>query len=244
MTPRGNEPSSWSVAHYANIGTKELFVSRFLHIPVILDASMIFDPQRAEAKSAITEIMTEGLMPAFEHLRRIRTHTSEPPPEMNRRQDYEDFMGTLWQGYKNFLPQATEQLGFKIGFLFQKDAKFEEGLLAFRDAYPAVSPELLKLFRFQRSGWQGQLARFRNEYVEHRQLTLADVRKFYGPREAENFFEAAWTSAEDILVALIASKLAPNLAIHEIPESERNPARPDRFGFHFIQPMREITTQG
>jgi hypothetical protein len=86
MTPRGNEPSSWSVAHYANIGTKELFVSRFLHIPVILDASMIFDPQRAEAKSAITEIMTEGLMPAFEHLRRIRTHTSEPPPGYRRRE--------------------------------------------------------------------------------------------------------------------------------------------------------------
>jgi hypothetical protein len=238
------EPSSWSVQHFANIGTDELFVSRFIHIPVLLNASMIFDPQRSATTSAIMEIMTEGFMPAFVHIRKIRTHASEPLPEMDRRQDYHDFMGTLWQGYKNFLPRATAQMGFEIGFFFQKDARFEEGWLAFREAHLGVSPEFGNFLRNQRSGWLGKLARFRNEYVEHRQLTLADVREFYRPVEAENFFGAAWTSAENILVALIASKMPPNIGIHEIPESARNPVRPDRFGFYFIQPMREIPKPG
>src|SRR5437660_10221958 len=109
----GVPPSQWKVVHFANIGTSELFVHRFLELPKLLNASEIYDPQRSKCRDAVMDVLLDGFLPAFEHLRTIRANASQPPPELNRKQVYEDFMRTLWHAYKDLLPKAARELGFK-----------------------------------------------------------------------------------------------------------------------------------
>ena len=77
-TDNGQEPSKWKVAHYANVGTSEEFVECFSgELPELIDASMIFDPERQKLKDAIITILLEGLIPAFEHLKKIRASVGQ-----------------------------------------------------------------------------------------------------------------------------------------------------------------------
>jgi len=231
MNP-GGEPSSWKVKLYANIGVSELFVHRLvMEIPKLLDASMIFDPQRAEAREEIGTLLKDGFMPAFEHLRKIRAHAVDRPPELNRRQAYEDFMSTLWRAHKTLLPNATRLMGFEIGFLYQAQPKFEKGLAKFLVSNPRVVKPFGDYLRQQRATWQSKIASIRNDFIEHRTLDWNDVRLFYRVERAEMFFESAWKTAFDILAVLIVSKFPPMCGIEEVPPSERNPASPDRFRF-------------
>ena len=232
-------PSTWKPVHYANIGTSELFVHRLINeIPKLVDASTIYDPQRAETKYAITHLVLDGFMPAFEHLRKIRTLAVDRPPELNRRQTYEDFMRTLWHAYKDLLPKAAREMGFEIGFLFQAAPKFAIGLARFVEGNPEIVESFGDYLREQRTEWQDNLARVRNDYLEHRKLDWQDVSFAYYPGQAEAFFTRAWTAASDILVVLIVSKFPPMFGLEEIPVSERAPEHPDRFRFVLLKPKQ------
>ena len=88
----GKEPNEWKVVHYANVGCSEEFVEQFSgEFLELIDASSIFDPERQELKEAILTILMEGLIPAFEHLRKIRASVGQEIPVLNRMQLYEDF---------------------------------------------------------------------------------------------------------------------------------------------------------
>ncbi len=68
------EPHKWKFVHYANVGMDEEFVEFFGgELPQLLDATMIFDPERGEVKHATIVILMEGLIPAFEHLKKVRS---------------------------------------------------------------------------------------------------------------------------------------------------------------------------
>jgi hypothetical protein len=229
------EPSSWKVEHYANVGTSELFVFRFaIEIPQILEASLIMGKERDEAKEAITTFLLEGLTPAFEHLRTIRKHASEPPPELNRRQAYEDFIRTLWHAYKDLLKIAVRRLGFDIGFLFQNDQNFEKGLQSFLKDHPEVNPELGDYLKHERSQWQNELGRLRNDYLEHRKLDWEHVKSAYRVDIAERLFQSVWTTSEDIFVCLVHSRFPDHSGIVEIPESKRDHNYPLRYQFVLV----------
>jgi hypothetical protein len=122
---QGKEPNEWKMVHFANVGTSEEFIETFSgEILELVDGSLIFGEERESVKNAITTIVVEGLMPAFEHLKKIRASVATPLPELNRRQLYEDFARSLWHAYKDLFPKATLFLGFDIGFLFKQDAQF------------------------------------------------------------------------------------------------------------------------
>ena len=237
-----NEPSSWPVVHFADVGTSELFVHRLdIEIPKLLDASSVLEPERAKTKEAIAALVNDGLLPAFLSLRKIRALASQPPlPVLNWRLPYDDFMGTLWQGYKNFLQKATKEMGFDIGFFFQEEPKFDSGIVSFLEKNPAVPKDLGRYLRNQRDGWQGKLRRVRNEYLEHHNIEWGDVKEVYCVEQAEKFFESAWTAAETILACLIQSRFWPGWGIEEIPVADRNPNFPDRFRFIRRQPLKII----
>jgi hypothetical protein len=94
VTDNGKEPNEWPVVHFANVGTSEEFVEVFseeLLEPV--DASHILGAERDAVKAAIMTVLVEGLMPAFEHQRKIRLSVSNSIPELNRRQLYEESQG-------------------------------------------------------------------------------------------------------------------------------------------------------
>ena len=70
-----------------------------MEMPELVDAAMIYGEARDKLKEAIVAISVEGLMPAFEHLKKIRTLLGQPVPELNRKQLYEDFTRVLWHSY-------------------------------------------------------------------------------------------------------------------------------------------------
>lgn len=132
---RDNAPK----VHFANVGSSEEFVDLFSgEFLELVDGSAIYGDERKAVKDAFMTILIEGLMPAFEHLRKIRQSVSAPAPELNRRQLYEDFARVLWHAYKDLMPKAVLLLGFDIGFQFQNDAIFEKGIAEFNKKYPSL----------------------------------------------------------------------------------------------------------
>ena len=91
---------------------------------------------RRQVKKANLGILLEGLMPAFEHLKSIRTLHSQKIPELNRKLIYEDFTRVLWHAHKDLMQRAAKLMAPEIGCVFQKDSQFEAALRAMRTKRP------------------------------------------------------------------------------------------------------------
>ena len=84
----------------------------------------------------------------------------------------------------------------------------------------------------ERTTWQDKFAFFRNEHLEHRRpLPPEFVATFYTLDQAELAFTNTWEAMEDIAARLLETKLGPPFSLRDIPENERDPALPKRFGF-------------
>jgi len=226
----GKPPAQWKVDHFADIDASEEFVQQLMmEMSELIGGTTIPEPKRAEVKHAIMTISTEGLLPAFEHLKRIRASFAKQMPVLNRKQLYEDFSRVLWHGYKDLMQRATLLMGEKIGFLFDTDAKFESGLAEFKEAHPTVPPWFGHHLRNQRTNWQNDLADFRNLFLEHRQEEPEKFRIFYQPDSAEALFDSVWRTTADILVMLLAMRLPLGVGLVEIPVAERTAQNPRRF---------------
>jgi hypothetical protein len=234
----GKEPNEWKIVHFANVGTSEKFIETFSgEILELVDGSLIFEDERESVKNAIMTIVVEGLMPAFEHLKKIRMSVTTPLPELNRRQLYEDFARGLWHAYKDLFPKATMFLGFDIGFLFKQNAQFENGLTAFLSERPSLILDVQELLRRQRANWQQGLSSFRNDYLEHRKKDIAEFAAYYEPKTAEMLFEHAWRTMAELFPAFIEARYPPTWSIMEIPLNERDPKHLRRWRFFQCEPV-------
>jgi hypothetical protein len=234
----GKEPNQWQVMHFADIGTGEEFVEVFSgELPELLDASDIHGNKLQGTKDAIMDILMEGLMPAFNHLRSIRRSTVFPLPELDRRSLYENFARVLWHAYKDLMPKAAKLLGFDLGFLFQKDTAFEKGLAEFTGKYPSLIMDVPELLKRQRLNWQQGLSEFRNDYLEHRKQDISAFAAYYRPETAEMLFEHAWRAVAEILPVFIEARFPSTWSIQEIPVAERDPKRGRRFQYFQCAPV-------
>jgi hypothetical protein len=226
------EPSGWKLTHFANISGSEEFVMQLaMEMPELVDASTIYEPERQKLKEAILDICVGGLMPAFEDLKKIRASVTQKIPELNRRQLYETFTVVLWRSYKNLMQRAAKLMEPEIGFLFEKDPKFEKGLIAWGEKRPVIAQAVAPYLRKQRTTWQNELGTFRN-YLEHKRETdPATYEDRYAPAHAEMLFEAVWRAIADILAMLVSLHLPPGTALVEIPPGHRQSVRPRRFCF-------------
>jgi hypothetical protein len=235
----GKEPSEWTKVHFANVGTSEEFVEQFSgEFLELVDASTILGAEREAVKEAIMTILVEGLMPAYEHLRKIRQSVNTPIPELNRRQLYEDFAEAIWRAYQALMPKAVSLLGFDIGFLFKNDADFEKGVVDFNTKYPSLIMDIPGVLRRQRTNWQQGLHKFRNEFIVHRNQDITAFEIYYRPETAERLFDHSWRTMADLLPVFIEARYPPAWSIKEIPPSERDPKRRRRFQFFRCQPVK------
>ena len=236
----GKEPNQWPKVHFANVGTSEEFVDLFSgECLELVDGSAIYGDERKAVKDAITTTLIEGLMPAFEHLRKIRQSISTPLPELNRRQIYEDFARVLWHAYKDLMPKVALLLGFDIGFQFKGDAAFENGIAEFNRKYPSLIMDIPGVLKRQRLNWQQGLSEFRNDFLEHRkQKDIAAFESYYRPETAEMLFDHAWRTMADLFPVFIEARFTPTLSIKEIPLAERDPKRPRRFQLFLCEPVK------
>jgi len=236
---KGKEPCDWPKVHFANVGISEEFVEQFSEeFMELLDATAIYGAERDAIKEAIMTILVEGLMPAFEHLRKIRQSVSTPIPELNRRQLYEDFARVLWHAYKDLMPKAALLLGFNIGFLFEQDTKFEKGIGEFNDKHPSLIMDIPGVLRRQRANWQQGFHKFRNDFLEHRKQDIATFEIYYRPETAEKLFDHAWRTMADLFPVFIEAHYPPIWSIKEISPAERNPNRRRRFQFFMCEPVK------
>ena len=238
----GKEPNEWPVVHFANVGTSEAFVEAFSgELLELVDASNIHGAEREALKNAVMTVLLEGLMPAFEHLKKIRNSIASPLPELNRRQLYEDFARVLWHAYKDLFYKAVLLTGFEIGFVFKKEADFEKELAKFMDKAPSLILDVPEFVRQQRANWQQGLAGYRNDYLEHRKVDFADVASYYQPRTAEMLFEHVWRTMYELFPPFVEARFTPMCSIMEIPEQERDQARPRRWRFCQCEPVERST---
>jgi hypothetical protein len=226
------EPNQWKIQHFANVGTGERFVRETLELFDVLNGSLIVEPQRQAAKDAIGAILTDGLVPTFLELKGIRETRQQELPLADRFQQYEDFARKLWKSYKDLMQRAAATMGFDIGFLFQKESKFEEGLKTFRQENPAAPAGLETYLREVRRLWQNDLAQFRNGFLEHQEGSRQDHRKFYDPDFVEELFAAVPRVIGDVLVMLMNLKMPSRVQVVEHRDEIHGPGWPNRFRFH------------
>jgi hypothetical protein len=229
-------PSQWKQVHLADVGTSEPFLARLtLGLVEILNATSF--ARREEITSGLMNMTTECLIPAFLSLRVLRRIAGSPDePLLTKTKQFDDMCKSLWSAYKDRMQSVTRLMGYDIGFLFQKDSVFEEGCKEFVKVHPEVSEELIARMKGNRATWQPELARFRNDYLEHQKIQREDVAAFYSLPRAEETFRNVWITVEEILVLLMAAGLHPMTCLREIPENERNPSNPLRFGFAWRTP--------
>lgn len=224
------------VRRFADFGTSEEFVLPVLDLIDILNGTTIFEPQRAQVASSIGAIASEGLSAAFLELRTIQSSVDHNLPMLNHLQMYEDFYGKLWRAYKEYMPSAVRAMSFDIGFLFQKDAPFENGLKAFRGNNPTAPPVLEEFLREVRRLWQTQLADFRNTIVQHPDADRAQFQKFYNPQFAQALFREVWHTIVEILAMLLELRLPAGVYLEWQGWNDPGPRWPKRFRWQLGTP--------
>jgi hypothetical protein len=153
-------------------------------------------------------------------------------PVVDGFQLYEDFARKIWKSYKELMQHAAKEIGFGVGFLFQNDAKFEQGLKDFRQGNPLASPQLETYLRETRRLWQNDLADFRNNILEHVSDDRSQYGRFYRPEFAEKLFDAVWKTIIEILVMLLSLKLPKGVYVIEQDPADPSPKWPKRFMWH------------
>jgi hypothetical protein len=234
--PTLNPPMPFEIRPYSDVGSGEPFLARLmLGLLDILDATMY--PKRIEIKEAIAAITMDCVLPAFLSLRELRKIADDRnAPVVSKQKHFDDMCKSLWSAYKDRTRTAAELMGYDIRFLCKEGPVFEFGCKEFQTAHPEVNEELIRRMKHNRSTWQSHLVRFRNDYLEHKKLTQQDVVAMYSLLQAESFFLNVWVAIEEILVMLLAAGLPPHAGLREIPEPNRDPHAPKRFGFAWIPP--------
>ena len=236
VTPeRGKPPNQWTVRKYADVGTSEEFVRQLLELHDILKGSTIHDPEREKVNDALGGIQLDGLLPAFLELEKIRKSVGKELPLLDQMQPYEDLARKLWRTYKELMQSAAKLMGFDIGFLFTNDVNFDTGLKRFRGLNPRVPDAFESFLRQTRKTWQNDLAKFRNEILEHPSADKGLYKAFYDPASAEALFEYVWRTIVEILGFLLLLKLPPHFGLidHGSNDPNRKPW-PNRFQFTLI----------
>lgn len=172
----------------------------------------------------------EVLGMAFEKLRTLRRYASEGAPVIETTEAFEGLYGHLWRAHHDRFPTAMSVLGLDIGFLYGNDRKFETGARRLLARHPELA-ELVELMGRDRLDFQTRFADYRNKYLEHRKgranVQLRD--ELHRLESAELVFENVWQAMEEYVVLYAKAHIPPGIQIIEIPEHERDPARPTRF---------------
>jgi hypothetical protein len=156
------------------------------------------------------------------------------------RRSIETLLNAGIRALKHGLQQLVKELGTDIGFWFQKLPQFERKLEDLRQADPALAAYLAEA----RNSWCETFVLRRNA-VEHDGWSLPRVE--YRPngtvvvaleptidnmpmREfAETMLDRSLCAVEDVLAHLVAKRIGPMLALHEVAPADRTDELPERF---------------
>lgn len=155
-------------------------------------------------------------------------------------QETDAFLSATTRALKTGMQRVALELGVNIGFLFQKQAPFEDGL----DALSTQDAALAAYFRQTRDQWSEMLVGRRNA-IEHEGWRLPDVvyvRTGSGVRANEPhvdglpitefaafMFDRLSCFVEEVTVHLLQRRLLCGITITEVPRELRAAEAPERF---------------
>jgi len=217
------------VQPYAHVGSKEPFAAAFLGLVDLLPATELTPAQQTEIQNIIMDIEMECMIPAFLALKKIHQ------PDANAGladtyKNYDDLYRYLVRAFKDRTQAAAEAIGYDIGFLFQKDPAFEKGCQELGQKYPELPPGFGNWFKHVRVSTQ-KLLTIRNFYLEHQSYPRREFMDYYKPEVAQVLFDCTWQKAEGMLALFISKRFPPDVKLRIIPENERDPNLPKKFGF-------------
>ena len=156
---KGKEPSEWRVEKYADFGGAEPFTGRLIvGLKEILEGTSL--PSRNEIWEEMGGITVDCLLPAFSSLRELQAAVGDPRATvLSKTKAFDDLCKYLWAAYKDRMQTTARLMGYDIGFLFDKPAKFNVGREKFQADHPMIKPVLMTRMEFNRSTWQPGLAR-------------------------------------------------------------------------------------
>jgi hypothetical protein len=75
-----------------------------------------------------------------------------------------------------------------------------------------------------------KLAAIRNNFLEHQNYPRGEFMDYYKPDVAQVLFDSAWQEAEAMLAVFISQRFPANVKLRIIPEKDRDPNFPKKFG--------------
>ena len=123
---------------FSNINLSEPFVARLWGLLDILKWTNY--QNQKQINDAILYVLTDSLLPTHISLENIRKHlTVVGIAEIDKQKDYFDLYNHLWSAYKDRMQAVFVGTKFEIGFLFQKDKQFEQGISKLKLTFPNIS---------------------------------------------------------------------------------------------------------
>lgn len=218
----------FTVQKYASgAGTKEPFTAAFLGLTDLLNAAQFDVAKQTEIKNIIMEIYMDCLLPTFLALRKIHQPDADAGLA-DTYKNYDDLYRYLVRALKDRTQAAAKAIGYDIGFLFQQDAAFEKGCREFGKKYPELPTfgDWIKNVRVSTE----KLAAIRNNFLEHQNYPRGEFMDYYKPDVAQVLFDSAWQEAEAMLAVFISQRFPANVKLRIIPEKDRDPNFPKKFG--------------
>lgn len=221
----GNLPPGFTLKLASNFGTDELWVARvWLQTKDIL--KYISLPNNDELDFRFDRVV-EQLEIACIHLRRIEDQKAFLRlPTFDQHAEYVAFYNSVWWAYKDRFQLFMKELGFDIGFVFQKDKDFEKGAKKFANAHPDVA-EFIEVARTDRKLWQNQLALHRNAL--HSGDRRGEKHDPDNPNDARMIFDNVWQAIEEDFAYLGEKVMDEAWTLVEVPEEQRDDTIPVRF---------------
>jgi hypothetical protein len=210
------------IQKYASVGSKEPFAAAFLGLIDLVDAAEFDLAKQTEIKNIIMEIELDCMIRAFLALRKIHQPDADAGMADNYK-NYDDLYRYLVRALKDRTQAAAEAIGYDIGFLFQQDAAFEKGCQDFGPTFG----DWLKNVRVSSE----KLAAIRNNFLGRQNYPRAEFGDYYKPDVAQVLFDCVWQVAGGMLAIFISKHFPPGVTLRIIPENERDPNLPTKFGF-------------
>ena len=208
---------------FADFGSEEPWVARTSLGLLKISSFLVNNEQVSEN---IMEMFLE-ISAAYQSLQSLRKLRPDSPV-IESDKEYSSLYSHLWIAYKEKFTQYAAAMGYKIGFIFQKQTGFDAAA-DFTTKLPETKIDFIEEAKSSREKWQNELGDLRNNNIQHGSMSPEIKRKYYNLETASTTFVQVWQTIEAQSVKLINDSLPANLYIEEIPEKDRDPGKPARF---------------
>ncbi|MFC1656410.1 hypothetical protein ACFL14_00370 [Patescibacteria group bacterium] len=212
---------------YADFDSKNPWVARlWINLPELLNQTEFNEINKQDIANSIHDIC-EQLSIAFESLQKIKS--DQNLTVLTKESAFQNAYSALWRAYSDRFQTTCQKIGYDIGFLFEKNLKFEKDSIEFIKQHPEIPDDFRKILKIDRKIWQNGFADFRNQYIEHKQISHSIKNVYYKLDMLESIFNNVWQAIEDSLAFFINVKLLQPYVLEEIPEKIRDKSCPKRF---------------